>query len=176
MQFYPHNIPLTSTENSVSASKALTSSFINNIAAFGATLINTASVALNITGSPGTNGINYVSIGPTGPAGIRGVTGFRGNSIYLLSSSWSGSNCVEESTCNGPYTLYNIGPGFDECNTTQGSGIYYSNAELNEITSGNILFLNSGCTVVASNVAVHDGGNIFYTDPAGVISITGCKA
>ena len=183
MQFYPHNVPSTSAEFAVSASIARTGSFINNRSAFGATLISTASLALNITGTAGTSGTSYVSTGPTGPQGDRGVTGFRGNNIFLLSSSWhSGTPCTG-GACEGPFTLYNIGPGFDECGTSLGSNSYYSNANSGIINSSNIasaggyiLYLDDECTTVAANIAVHNNNNIiFYTDNTGTISTTGCN-
>ena len=182
MRFYPHNIPSTVVGSAVSASTAVSASFINNFAGIA---INTASLALNITGSTGTNGTSVAVTGPQGPTGNRGVTGPRGNSIYLLSASWSGSACGGSGDpCNGPITLYAIGPGFDECRTDQGTGIYYTTSSLSILNSnmvgdadGTILYTNSGCTSVAVSNAVHNTqGVIFYTDGAGVISTTGCAS
>lgn len=95
MQFYPNNIPVSTIASAVSASFALTSSLINNFAAISVTIVDTASVGLNLTGSVGAAGANAGPIpGPKGAQGFRGVTGPRGNSVYLLSSSWySGAAC-----------------------------------------------------------------------------------
>ena len=184
MQFYPHNVSSTTIGSAVSASTATSASFINNFAGIA---INTASIALNITGSAGASGTSVAVIGPTGSQGVRGVTGFRGNSIFLLSSSWSGSACGSVGDpCNGPITLYAIGPGFDECRTDQGSGTYYTTSSLTLLQSSNvgdangvILYTNSSCTSVAANNAINNGlygPVIFYTDGAGVITSTGCLA
>jgi hypothetical protein len=184
MQFYPHNVSSTTIGSAVSASTATSASFINNFAGIA---INTASIALNITGSAGASGTSVAVIGPTGSQGVRGVTGFRGNSIFLLSSSWSGSACgATGDPCNGPITLYAIGPGFDECRTDQGSGTYYTTSSLTLLQSntvgdadGVILYTNSSCTSVAANNAINNGlygPVIFYTDGAGVITSTGCLA
>jgi hypothetical protein len=142
-------------------------------------------LALNITGSAGTPGTSVAVIGPTGSQGVRGVTGFRGNSIFLLSSSWSGSACGSVGDpCLGPITLYAIGPGFDECRTDQGSGIYYTTSSLDLLNSnqvgdadGVILYTNSACSSVAVSNAIHNTeGVVFYTDGTGVITSTGCSS
>ena len=188
MEFYPHNVDVTIIGNAVSSSQALTGSFINNSSVISATVVDLAGLALNISGSRGTNGTDYISYGPTGSQGDRGVTGFRGDSIFLLSSAWSGSACggAPGATCNGPITLYAIGPGFDECRTDQGSGTYYTTSSLTLLQSntvgdadGVILYTNSSCTSVAANNAINNGlfgPVIFYTDGAGVITSTGCLA
>lgn len=95
MQFYPNNIPISTIASAVSASFALTSSLINNFAAISVTIVDTASVGLNLTGSAGLAGSNSGGpiSGPKGAQGFRGVTGFRGNSVYLLSSSYSDAVC-----------------------------------------------------------------------------------
>lgn len=91
MQFFPHNVPTSKVYGAVSASVALSSSLINNFAQTPivvAQRVNTVSLALNISGARGTDGTSVAVYGPTGPDGDRGVTGFRGNGVYLLSSSW----------------------------------------------------------------------------------------
>lgn len=187
MEFYPHNTDVTLIGTAVSSSQALTGSFINNSSVISATVVNLAGLALNISGARGTDGTSYTSYGPTGSQGDRGVTGFRGNNIFLLSSAWSGSACGSPgATCNGPITLYAIGPGFDECRTDQGSGTYYTTSSLTLLQSntvgdanGVILYTNSSCTSVAANNAINNGPYgpvIFYTDGAGVITSTGCLA
>lgn len=100
MDFFPHRIAVTRVGNSISASKSPTALFINN---FATTPINTASFALNITGSDGTAGSNYTVVGTRGVTGTTGATGFRGKHVYLLDVGWStGSNTI----C---YTITGIG-------------------------------------------------------------------
>lgn len=190
MQFYPHNTPIISVANAVSASIANTGSLINNFSAITINIVNTASVALNITGSPGTAGTNLAVIGPTGNTGLRGETGYRGNSIFLLSGSWNTDPCSAPVVCYGGFTLQNVGPNIGECGSSQGSAVYYSNfsgqltasidpyvpAISDNSADNSILYTDSSCTAVASNVSVHNGSRIFYTDGAGVISSTGCTS
>ena len=88
MQFYPNNVSANELGFAVSASIAKTGSFIANFSAIPVTIVNTASLALNITGTPGTTGTGASLSGPKGPLGAAGVAGPRGNSVYLLSSSW----------------------------------------------------------------------------------------
>lgn len=182
MQFYPHNVSSTTIGSAISASTATSASFINNFAGIA---IYTASIALNITGSAGASGTSVALIGPTGSQGARGVTGFRGNSIFLLSSSWSGSACGNADPCNGPITLYNTGPSLDECRNDQGSADYYTTSSLNRLSSptvgdanGVILYTNGVCSSVAASIspAVSNLSVVFYTDGAGVITSTGCNA
>lgn len=185
MQFYPHNVPVTSIATAVSASLARTGSLITNFSAVGVTLVNTASLALNISGSRGAAGTSIAVIGPTGSIGPRGDTGYRGGNIFLLSGSWNVGTCTP-GTCTGPYTLNNIGPGAGECGNTQGSSTYWSSYAGNLLTVGtdstasndaddSILYINNVCTSPAINVSVHNGSTIFYTDGAGVISSAGCS-
>lgn len=102
MQFFPYNIPVTSVATAISASSSPTASFLANFAAVSVNVVNTASLALNITGSKGEDGTGAVVPGPKGPTGDRGVTGPRGDSVYLLSSSWyDGSPCTAPETCVG---------------------------------------------------------------------------
>lgn len=182
MQFYPHNIPVSTIGSAVTASLSITGSLINNFAAIPINTVNTASLALNISGSSGANGSNFTVTGPKGPTGDRGETGYRGDSIFLLSASWSGSACGGGGgTCNA-FTLYNIGPGFDECRTDQGSATYYSTSSAAIINSNivgtandAILYTNSTCTTVAANATVHNlQGVIFYVSTEGTINTTGC--
>jgi hypothetical protein len=91
MQFFPHNTPLSLTSTAISASTTVTASLIANFASFN---VSTASIALNITGSPGPAGTNYTKTGESGSQGDKGDTGYRGNSVFLLSSSWSTGSCV----------------------------------------------------------------------------------
>lgn len=184
MQFYPHNIPATTVGFAVTASLSLTGSFINNFSAIPINIVDTASLALNITGSSGTNGANFTITGPKGATGPRGDTGYRGDSVFLLSAAWSGSACGGGGGTCGSFTLYNIGPGFDECNTNQGSATYYSTSSGAIIESnivgtadGVILYTNNTCTTVAANATVHNlQGVVFYASAEGVVTTTGCKA
>lgn len=79
MQSYPLN--KTNFASSVtSASLAKQASFIN-------VRVNTASIALNITGSRGPSGSAYTKVGIDGPNGPIGPSGSQGLGVYLLSSS-----------------------------------------------------------------------------------------
>ena len=99
MQFYPHKVSSTLVGSAVSSSVAATGSFVANFASIP---VATASVALNIVGAAGTPGTSVSITGPKGATGVRGVTGFRGTSVFLLSSSWSGSSCAGSSVpCYG---------------------------------------------------------------------------
>lgn len=182
MQFYPHKISSQLVASAVSASIAASGSFINNFAAIPITTVSTASLALNITGSAGANGTGVVATGPQGPTGTRGERGYRGDSIFLLSSAWSGSACGgPPAECYGPFTLYSIGPGVSECRFDQGNATYYSNysalnSEASTGADGYFMYTDS-CTTTATGVSVHNGsGRIFYTDGAGVITSTACVA
>lgn len=179
MQFYPHKTSVNKAATAVSASIALTGSLINNFSAIAINRVLTASVALNITGSRGTDGTSVAVIGPTGPIGPRGETGYRGGNIFLLSSSWTSSlsTCGGVTSCFGSYILRPAGPG-TECNVTRGR-LYNTNyGNLISITdtsaNGSILFTDTGCSTVAANVGVHNGSVIFYTNGAGVISTEIC--
>jgi hypothetical protein len=180
MQFYPHKTSVNTIPTAVSASIAFTGSFIDNFSAIQVNRVLTASIALNITGSRGTDGTSVNIIGPTGPVGARGATGFRGGNIFLLSSSWSGSACGGGAICDGPYSLIPAGPGVGECGVGRGSSyrinsvINLSNVS-NNAADGFILFTNVGtCATVAGNLSVHNGSRVFYTDGAGVISSIPC--
>lgn len=190
MQFYPHNIASNLAGSAISASKALTGSFVNNFADITILVVNTASIGLNIKGTNGTDGTSVAVYGPKGDQGTRGVTGFKGNNILLLSSSWSASNCYAGSNCYGGvsgFTLYNVGPGTLECNTNQGSGQFWSNGNSTAIyntlvgeADGFILYITSDCTKTARNRTsppLHNGqGVVFYTDGSGQISTVGCNS
>jgi hypothetical protein len=101
MQFYPNNISANELGFAVSSSIAKTGSFIANFAAISVTIVNTASLTLNITGSAGVSGTGTSLTGPKGPQGARGVTGPRGDSVYLISSSWHDATKVGAS-CSTP--------------------------------------------------------------------------
>lgn len=158
MQFYPHGVSLTSVGQAVSASVALSSSFINN-RNLAATWWNpdTASIATNITGARGSNGSGVVATGPTGPTGPVGVTGFRGNSIFLLSASWhAGGSCGTAPPCVQVDfgTVTEVG-GFYTCDFgVLVSPPYYTTAVPFSIAgAGSPLYYDSYCTSPAYNVS-----------------------
>jgi hypothetical protein len=137
---------------------------------------------LNITGSMGTNGTSVAVTGPTGPTGPSGERGYRGKSIFLLSGSWNTGMCGgPPAICYGGFLFENVGPNVGECGSSQGSDTYYSNGELTgslvpPVANGLILYTDVLCTSVASNLSVHNGSTILYTDGAGVISSIGCSS
>lgn len=174
MQFYPHNIPSTLIGSAVSASSTITGSFINN---FSALPVNTASVALNITGSRGTDGTSVVVLGPKGTTGPRGVTGFRGNNILLLSGSWHSGACAAVPEACNPFIFY---PAFTfggelQCDFSDFNQTYYS-TDLNFTVDSSIMYYNDICTNIVSNanpLGAFDDGEVYATDAAGVISVLG---
>lgn len=105
MQFYPHNIPTTTIGTAVSASFSKSGSYIAN---FATALIDTASLGLNITGSTGTAGTSATVVGPKGATGVRGLTGPRGNSVYLLSSSWHDESKPGAACPSGPENCWSV--------------------------------------------------------------------
>lgn len=159
MEFYPHNIPLTNVASAVSASFARTGSFIANFAAIEVTRVATASVGLNLTGSTGVAGTGAGPVpGPKGAQGNRGVTGPRGDSVYLLSSSWHdptkvGASCdtpVPE-TCNEIVfgSSYQLG-GVWYCDFGVPNTYYTTDVIFVE---GSPLYYNSNCTTGVGTVA-----------------------
>lgn len=163
MQFFPHNLPLTSVATAVSASFTRTGSFIANFSAIAVTRVDTASLALNLTGSAGTAGTNYGPIvGPKGAQGNRGVTGPRGDSVYLLSSSWHDENKAGASCASNPpapancwtvklYPAYNIFGNYT-CAFGNVPATYYTNSGSSQddvdfnFGAGFPLYANETCT------------------------------
>lgn len=165
MEFYPNSIPVSTLASAVSASFALTSSLINNFAAISVTIVDTASVGLNLRGAAGANGTSAGPVpGPKGPQGDRGVTGPRGNSVYLLSSSWHdagnpGASCNTPAPTNcwyvdiyaayeifGQYTCdFSITPGYNPTRyyTTTGASQAYVDANFG---ANFPLYTNATCT------------------------------
>lgn len=143
MQFYPHQVPLTSVGSATSSSIAMSSSFIANFASIP---VYTASLALNISGAAGTNGTNINFAGPKGATGPRGVTGFRGDSVFLLSGSWQNPSV----TCNPAVTCYEYSFAYAPGNTSPTDcnfGIitkYYSTSDT--LSGGETMYSNPTCT------------------------------
>lgn len=174
MQFFPYNIPVTKIAVAVSASSTPTASYLANFAAVPVNTVNTASLALNIVGTNGANGAGIVVPGPKGPTGDRGLTGFRGDSIYLLSSSWySGATCSPPpSTCNqiifGAGVFLN-GQWF--CDYGQ-LLVYYTTAET--FVEGSPLFSNDICTSgvgTVGNVGAYSTTSTVYSTTNNVTAI-----
>lgn len=168
MEFFPHNIQLgkSTIGSAVSASLTVTASFLDN---FATIRVDSASLALNISGSPGTNGTNYIKTGDVGPTGIDGVRGFRGNSVFLLSSSWSTGSCVGFQCYTIEVQRYRESSG---CN----SGIinfYYSTDNINVFGNGSPVYYNETCTLPATNVSNlgQYGNSVYQTDGFGTASV-----
>jgi hypothetical protein len=134
MQFYPHNIPLTTIGSAVSSSLAKSGSYIANFAAVPVTTVNTASLALNIVGTAGVNGTGVVVPGPKGATGIRGVTGPRGNNVYLLSSSWHDESKVGATCPPAPSTCWQVDLYSAYIVFGQGTCDYSTNPPYNPVT------------------------------------------
>lgn len=143
MQFYPHQVPLTSVGSAISSSIAMSSSFIANFASIP---VATASLALNISGAAGTNGTNINFPGPKGATGPRGVRGFRGDSVFLLSGSWQNPSVV----CGAPITCYEYSFAYAPGNTSPTAcdfgtlATYYSTAA--SLSGGETMYSNNTCT------------------------------
>lgn len=175
MEFYPNNIPATQIGFAISASRAATGSLIRNFAAVPVT----ASIALNIVGTPGTNGTNAGPIiGPKGAQGTRGVTGPRGNSVYLLSSSWySGPSCgAPPANCYAFvfYPTYTVG-GIRYCDFSDFSSTYYSTDSTLTVASSP-MFYNDTCTspMITQRLGVpQDESTTYQTDGSGILQTLG---
>lgn len=208
--FYPFGIPQSgpssSFANTTISASAATSVTITAYTASYSVVTQSAGDVGPAGGSPS------CASGPQGPTGSLGPSGSQGSSLtscppgtkqctnitppsgYILVCIEIPSGCTSANTycpgetppssCFGPFTLYNLGPSIDECNTTQGSGTYYSNGNSTVINNnlvgeadGYILYTNSGCTVTANNVDVHNQqGVILGTDSSGIITTRGCGA
>jgi hypothetical protein len=161
MRFFPHNVPTGQVYSAVSASLALSSSLINNFTATPVSMrVNTASLALNISGARGADGTSVAVYGPTGPTGPQGVNGFRGNSVYLLSGSWhSGSPCTTPPANCYTVLLYgviNAGGGNYACdfsnNPPTNPTTYYTTDVTADPTTGIPMFVDQYCAQpVAAN-------------------------
>jgi hypothetical protein len=181
MQFYPHNISTALIGNAVSASTAATGSFINNFSAIPINTVNTASLALNITGSRGADGTSVAVVGPKGATGTRGVTGFRGNSILLLSSEWhSGPPCDPVPVDCYSHVFYPTFVLGNErfCAFEEPGQTYYS-TDLTLIDGSSKIYYNDICTTLASNSnplgAYGPTAFAYSTDGAGTLqSIDSC--
>lgn len=167
MQFYPHNLPITKIGFAVSASFTELTTYLNNFQNLSVT-VNTASVAINITGSNGSAGSSYVKGGERGPTGATGPQGYRGDSLYILSSSWNAGAC-------SPAPCYAIDFGYSEfdgvyysCNFANTTTLYASTAT---VTSGDTMYLNFSCTTLATNLTNLAYQNSAYsTNGSGVLS------
>ena len=181
MQFYPHNISVSVVGSAVSASLSLSGSLINNFSAIPVNTIDTASLALNITGSRGADGTGAAISGPKGATGTRGVTGFRGDSILLLSSAWSGSACAAPPVncyAHTFYPTYTLG-GTRFCDFSDYNETYYS-TDLNLNSGTSVMYYNSVCTSIASNAnplgAYAPTATAYSTDGSGVLqTIEACQ-
>lgn len=143
MQFFPHRIPSTRVSSATSASLALSASFVNNINTPSITITNSASLALNISGSAGSPGADFTKSGPRGPQGATGRRGARGQNVYLLSVGWSqspASACYEIQA--GSATLSGGGFNCDFGVVTT----YYTDASPSTSDVGSFIYFDRECT------------------------------
>jgi hypothetical protein len=158
MQFYPHNISTTLVGNAVSASLSLSGSFINNFAAITVNRVNTASLALNITGSRGADGDN----------------------ILLLSSAWSGSACAAPPVNCYAFDFgntYSFG-GVRSCDF--GNIVTYYSTDSTLSAGSSPMYYNNICTNLASNAnplgAYGPTSTAYSTNASGILqAIEACN-
>jgi len=179
VQFYPNNISVNEVGFAVSASIARSGSLIRNFAAVPVTAI----LALNITGSTGAAGSNAGPIaGPKGAQGSRGVTGPRGNSVYLISSSWhdatkAGASCASAPASCHEHTFYSsyVVGGIRYCDFSSTNITVYSTNSTPRAGSSP-MFFNSVCTNPAlnQNLGAYAPDSIAYsTDGSGTLQTLG---
>lgn len=179
MRFYPNNVSINELAFAVSASIARSGSLIEKFAAVPIT----ASLALNIRGSTGTAGTNAGPIsGSKGAQGQRGVTGLRGNSVYLLSSSWhdeskGGASCASAPANCYEYTFYSsyVVGGTRYCDFgSPNITVYSTDAGLSAGSSP--MFFNSVCTNPANNQtlgAYTPDATAYSTNGSGILQTLG---
>lgn len=181
MLFYPHNqfVAGTVIARAVSASNAITSSYINNTSVAG-----TAFLALNISGANGTNGSNASAIsGIQGDQGDQGTRGPRGLNIWLLSSSWTTASCWATSgpgsTCYPIPMFKRIGDPNNPCSTISAPTIYTTAPAVGDVTllvsNYSPVYSDSICTQpILDDPIIGVNGNIIYSaSAAGTASFSG---
>lgn len=169
MRFYPHNISSNIVGQATTASLAQLTTYLNNFIDISVT-VNTASLALNISGSTGAAGSDYTTVGATGPTGDRGVTGPRGNSIYLLSGSWNTGSCTP--TACYPFSFgdtYSVA-GTRYCDFATPTTYYSTDATLSAGSS--TIYYNSTCTILANNITVGAiDATAYSTNGSGILQV-----
>jgi hypothetical protein len=158
MKFYPHYLP--TIPFATSASITGQSLFLNN---FSGIPVDTASLALNITGSTGENGTSALITGPDGPRGFIGSTGPVGDGIYLLPSSRA-TYCTCNTVVGGTATDGGSGTYICETGTT-----YYS--DCGTIAAGCQVFIDLGCAVTVTYGLYAFNGTV-YTATDGTLTYT----
>ena len=180
MKFFPHNLGNTLVYQATSASIAETAQYLNNRTG---TLVSSASIALNITGSTGAPGASYGPYtGDTGPRGATGATGAKGSGSYVLANSrgtcsGGGAVCAAiPSSYASNYLRYTseITAPFC-CAVTNTYQVYSTNNAGGAIVNGNTLYIGNGtCSTIANNSGnLTDGDTVFSTDSSGIITIQG---
>jgi hypothetical protein len=157
MKYFPNY--LTTLPFSVSASIASQSLFLNN---FASTPVDTASLALNITGSRGASGTSVTVIGDKGPRGFTGFTGPAGTGIYLLPATRTYCAC----NIQVGREASDIGGGVYDC-TSAPETTYYSNC--GTIADACVLYIDLACTSTVTN-GLYTFGNLVYSTTSGVLT------
>jgi len=158
MKYFPNN--LTTVPLAVSASITSRSALIDN---FAGTPIDSASLALNITGSRGTSGISYLVVGPTGSQGPLGPMGPPGDSIYMLPASRA-TYCTCNTVVGGTATTSDNITYICQTGTT-----YYS--DCGAIAAGCQVFTDLGCAETVTN-GLYAFNGIVYTAAGGTLTYT----
>jgi len=151
MKFYPHYLP--TIPFATSASITGQSLFLNN---FSGIPVDTASLALNITGSTGENGTSALITGPDGPRGFIGSTGPVGDGIYLLPSSRA-TYCTCNIVLGGIATPPAPGDDLYACDPPQTT--FYSSCDT--VATSCQLFIDLACAVTVSNGLYAFDGKVY---------------
>lgn len=132
--------------------------------------VNTASIALNFTGSIGPSGSGFTNTGSIGPQGPTGPTGPKGLGVYLLSSS--------RATCCYTWDSYLANwkgttqtSGFSDCSNAYTVTLQpFIYTTCNSLSNGCTVFASSNCSSPITSVnAIYDG-SVYYQLSSGVIT------
>lgn len=172
MEFFPHRVPPKNIANAVSASNATQATFLANLPS---TIVNSVSVAINISGSSGTAGTSFSIAGAQGAQGATGLKGTRGKNIYLLAATRSpdypGFSCIG-------YQLYEVGPNIGQCETSLGGGTYYATGSIGTWQVGTPIYTNNTCTdtIKGSNTLHGQLGDYYTTSLGNIATINTCTS
>lgn len=154
----------------VNFATSVTTASLASQSLFLSATINTASVALNFSGSRGPSGSVYTKFGSDGPNGSVGPQGPKGLGVYLLSSS-------RASCCNRFDSFFNWiasadSFGLDQCDTnkyTYSLGAFI-NSTCSSLDDGCPVYSDSSCQSILLFRGITDGSGQYYVLSNGNIS------